>query len=77
MPIPYAQRQKYVCVLKLNSECVILKWKGDLNPEGHDCKKKRPVRVAMCKEEVLVPVPTGERPDFTFTSASEQLACWM
>lgn len=44
MPILYAQRQKYVCVLKLNSECVILKRKGDLNPEGPDCKKKRPMR---------------------------------
>lgn len=74
---PTHRDRNNVCVLKLNSECVILKWKGDLNPEGHDCRKKRPMWVAMCKEEVLVPVPTGERPDFTFTSASEQLACWM
>lgn len=60
---------------KINSECVILKWKGNLNSQGSKWQREKH-KVEVEPKAALVSAPRGERPDFNFTSTPEQLTCW-
>lgn len=57
---------------KINSEFVVRKWKGNLNSQGSKLQREKH-KVEVAPKEALVPALGGERPDFSFISAPEQL----